>query len=77
MNRHPDEAISLNVSMAGFAAKAVGEHITIADSDLRATNTAAAPERVKPKKGRGIALQDGALKGRLAPRSYHVLRVTI
>ncbi len=77
VNRHPDETITLDVSLAGFAAKAVAEHITIADSDLLAANTAVAPNRVKPKKGRGVALQDGALKGRLAPRSYHVLRVTI
>jgi len=77
VNRHPDEAMSLSVDLAGFAAKAVGEHLTIADPDLAATNTAKKPDRIKPKKGRGIALQDGGLKGRLGPRSYHVVRVTI
>ena len=77
VNRHPDETMTLDISLAGFAAKAIGEHIMIAEPDLRATNTAAAPDRVKPKKGRGIVLQDGALKGRLAPRSYHVLRIAI
>lgn len=77
VNRHPDEAMSLSVDLAGFTAKAIGEHVTIADADLTATNTAKKPDRIKPKKGRGIALQDGALKGRLAPRSYHVVRVAI
>ncbi len=77
VNCHPDEAMSLSIDLAGFAAKAVAEHITISDADLSATNTAKNPNRIKPKKGRGVTVQDGALKGRLSPRSYHVLRVAV
>jgi alpha-L-arabinofuranosidase len=77
VNRHPDEAISLRVELSGFAAKVIAEDVTIADGDLGATNSAKKPDRVAPEIGRGVALADGVLKGRLAPRSYHVLRVTI
>ena len=77
INRHPDEDIALDVDLAGFEPSAVTEHITIANSDLRATNTAKAQNRVAPSKGKGISLRDGALKGKLPPRSYHVIRVKI
>jgi alpha-N-arabinofuranosidase len=77
VNRHPDEAMTLDLSMAGFSAKSVEEHVTIAHSDLRATNTAKAPNRVVPTKGKGVGLRDGALKGKLSPRSWNMIRVRI
>jgi alpha-L-arabinofuranosidase len=77
VNRHPDEPMSIDISMAGFAAKAVAEHVTIAHRDLHATNTAKAPNRVAPAKGRGVGLRDGALRGKLPPRSWHMIRVGI
>jgi alpha-L-arabinofuranosidase len=77
VNRHPDEDMTIDVSMAGFKATGVEQHIAITHPDLRATNTAKAPNRVVPAKGKGITLRDGALKGKLPPRSYHVIRVNI
>jgi alpha-L-arabinofuranosidase len=77
VNRHPDEDIALDVDLAGFEPSAVAEHITIVNSNLHATNTAKAQNRVAPSKGKGISLRDGALKGKLPPRSYHVIRVKI
>ena len=77
VNRHPDEAINLDIGLAGFSAKSIGEHIVIAHPDLRAVNTAKAPNTVVPKPGKGLAVKDGAIKGRLAPRSYHVIRVAL
>ena len=77
VNRHPDEAITIDVDLAGFDATAVAEHITIAGYDLQATNTAKKQNRVAPFKGKGVAVRDGALKGKLPPRSYHVIRVKI
>jgi alpha-N-arabinofuranosidase len=77
VNRHPDEALQLDIDMAGFAPSAIAEHIVIDDEDLQATNTAAAPGRVAPKRGKGVAVRDGRIRGKLAPRSYHVLRVNV
>ncbi len=77
VNRHPDEAMTLDVALAGFKPNAVSDHMTIAHSDLNAANTAKAPNRVTPKKGKGVGLRDGAIKGRLPPRSWHMIRVSI
>jgi alpha-N-arabinofuranosidase len=77
VNRHPDEAMAVDIDLAGFAPTGVAEHVTMEDADLQAINTAKAPDRVVPKRGKGLGLRDGAVKGRLAPRSYHVLRVSV
>ena len=63
--------------MAGFAPTAIAEHLIMDDPDLQAINTAKTPERIVPKRGKGLGLRDGAVKGRLSPRSYHVLRVSV
>ena len=62
--------------MAGFAPKAIAEHITIANPDLKAVNTARKQARGAAG-GKGVSLRDGAVKGKLAARSYHVLRVSV
>lgn len=77
VNRHADQAIALDISMAGFAPTTIAQHITMDDPDLQAINTAKSPDRIAPKRGKGFGLQDGAIKGRLPPRSYHVLRVSV
>ena len=77
VNRHPDEALTLDVGMAGFAPKSVVEHVAIAHPDLRATNTATHPNRVEPQKGKGISIRDGALRGKLPPRSWQMLRIAV
>jgi alpha-N-arabinofuranosidase len=77
VNRHPDTAISVDFDMAGFSPKSIAEHVTIVHADLRATNTAANPDRVRPSKGRGVAVRDGMLRGKLAPRSWHLIRVAV
>jgi alpha-N-arabinofuranosidase len=76
VNRH-EEAMAFNVAMTGFSPSAIVEHVTLAHPDLRATNTEKNPNAVAPKKGRGVTLRDGSVRGRLAPRSYHMLRVRI
>ncbi len=77
VNRHPDEAMTVDIDMAGFAPKAIAEHITIDHPDLQATNTATKPDHVVPKPGAGISVSEGAVKGSLAARSYHVVRVSV
>lgn len=77
VNRHPTEDVSVDVGMAGFNATAVVEHIALVHPDLRATNTAKQPDRVRPAKGKGVSLRDGALRGKLPPKSYQVIRVAV
>jgi alpha-N-arabinofuranosidase len=77
VNRHPKEALDLDVGVAGFKAKGIAEHIVMTHRDLKATNTAKAPNRVVPAKGKGLSLRDGAVRGKLPPRSYSVVRVRL
>ena len=77
VNRHPDEAMTVDVSLAGFKPKAIVEHMTIAHPDLQAANTARKPELVIPKKGKGASVTDAGLHCKLPPRSYHMIRVGI
>jgi alpha-N-arabinofuranosidase len=77
VNRHQTEAISVDFDLAGFDAKSIAQHITIENKDLKATNTAKNPGRVAPSKGKGVGVRDGAVKGKLPPRSYHMIRVAI
>jgi alpha-N-arabinofuranosidase len=77
VNRHPDEDMAIDIGLAGFAPKAIAEHVVIQHADLHATNTAQEPDRVAPAKGTGVAVADGAVKGKLPPRSYHVIRVSV
>jgi alpha-N-arabinofuranosidase len=77
VNRHQTETLDLQVDLAGFDASAIERHITMENSNLRATNTAKNPDRVSPSKGKSIGVRDGTVKGKLAPKSYHVIRVAI
>jgi alpha-N-arabinofuranosidase len=77
VNRHPDEAMAVDVSLAGFAPKEIVEHLTLAHPDLQAINTAKRPDVVVPKKGKGASVTDNGVRLRLPPRSYHMIRVGI
>jgi alpha-N-arabinofuranosidase len=77
VNRHPKEALDLDIGMAGFKPKGIAEHVVMAHRDLKATNTARQPNRVVPARGKGLSIRDGAVKGKLPPRSYSVVRVRL
>ena len=77
VNRHPTEALSIDVDLAGFEATGVAQHIMMTSDDLGATNTAKHQNRIVPTKGKGVGIRDGDLKGKLAAHSYHVIRVEI
>ncbi|SFH46028.1 alpha-N-arabinofuranosidase [Palleronia marisminoris] len=77
LNRHLTEAADLDVEMAGFNARRVALHRVMEGHDLQATNSAEAPDRIAPADGSGAALDDGRLRARLGPLSYHVIRLEL
>jgi alpha-N-arabinofuranosidase len=78
VNRHPDQPLSLDIGLAGFAPRSILEHVAIIHPDLKAANTARHPDLVVPAKGRGVSVRDdGAIRGKLAPRSWHMIRVAV
>ncbi len=44
---------------------------------MKAINTAGQPDQVRPVAGEGVGVEDGALKGSLAPLSYHMIRLSV
>ena len=77
VNRHATEALELSVSLNGFGAARVIEHQEITHPDLRAVNSLSKQDAVVPKPGGGIAVDGNTLTGRLAPYSYHLIRLQL
>jgi alpha-L-arabinofuranosidase len=75
VNRHPDEFLTVDINLSGFAPRDIVDHVTLAHPDLRAVNTAKAQKQVGPKKGKGAVIGDNGLRCKLPPRSYHMIRV--
>ncbi|WP_216853313.1 arabinosylfuranosidase ArfA [Phytoactinopolyspora halotolerans] len=76
-NRHRTDPARLNASLASFGVTddALIEHVTIADADPHATNTAEHPDRIHPRPVSGTEIADGRLTATLAPLSWHLIRI--
>jgi alpha-N-arabinofuranosidase len=67
----------LEVDLRSFGSVRVLEHIVLEHDDLKATNTAANPNNVKPHNG-GNASADGSKLTALLPRaSWNVIRLKV
>lgn len=76
-NRDRANPARLRISLRGFGTDHahLTEHLTIADDDPAATNSAEAPDRVVPRPVSGTTIDDGVLTATLPPESWHVIRV--
>jgi alpha-N-arabinofuranosidase len=54
----------------------IDEHVVLADADIRASNTAAHPDRVVPTPAPGALMFDGRLAATLPARSWNVIRLS-
>lgn len=77
LNRHLTETADLDVSLTGFGSPSLAEHLSMEGYGLNDTNGPDKPDNVVPGKGAGVGVEDGLLKGKLAPLSYHVLRLSV
>ena len=75
VNRHLEETAEMDMALEGFDACRLIAHETMGGGDLRETNSADAPDRVAPRAGEKVSVEDGRLVGALPPLSYHVLRL--
>ena len=68
----------LEVTAAGFARLAVEQALQLRDADLKAVNTKASPDRIKPRP-LSTSGDDGATacEPTLAPASWNVIRLTV
>jgi alpha-L-arabinofuranosidase len=75
VNRDREAPLLLDADVRGFGAHRISG-FTALSGPPGATNTAAAPDRVRPTRRDGATLEDGRLRAELAPVSWNVLRLT-
>jgi alpha-N-arabinofuranosidase len=74
VNRGPEPlALEAPLRDASFVA---AEHTVLTGDDLTLSNTAQAPDRVKPRSVAGARVEGGALRAELPARSWNVLRLS-
>ena len=76
VNKNLEEDIELNMDLRQFAGFELEEHILCTHDDLKAVNTEANPDNVKPVKYNGSKLEDGKLTSVLPKKSWNVIRFT-
>jgi alpha-N-arabinofuranosidase len=77
LNRHLTDTADMDMALTGFAGARLIDHRVMEGHDLRATNGPDKPDAVSPQKGSGLGVEDGALKGKIAPLSYHLVRLDV
>ena len=77
LNRHLTETAEFSMDICGLEGTRVLMHKVMEGHDLRATNSAEAPDRIAPVDGVGAVLDEGALKVKLGPLSYHTIKLAV
>ena len=75
LNRSLDETLPLAVTAKGFDGLELEQAHELRDDDLQATNTRAAPDRIKPRPLAGVMIEGNRLRTSLAPASWNVIRL--
>ena len=70
------EAVELDMALLGFGAPALGQpRDHVRPRPARRPTPPTNPDRVVPRDGSGLGVEDGRLVGSLPPLSYHVVRL--
>ncbi|QNU67036.1 alpha-N-arabinofuranosidase [Ruminiclostridium herbifermentans] len=75
VNKDTDNSITLDVELNGFGTFEVVEHITLENSDIKATNTKENPNNVVPNSNGNAAIEDGNVKATLGKLSWNVIKL--
>jgi alpha-N-arabinofuranosidase len=76
LNRHLQDAASVEIAPGGFASLAVERATTLNHADLEAVNTKDEPERVRPAPLPDVSATD-RIRAHLPPASWNVIRLTV
>ena len=77
LNRSLTEGLPLRVNAGGFSGLVVERALQLHDTDLKAVNTKAHPDRVKPSTLAGVWAEGNCLTATLLPASWNVIRATV
>jgi alpha-L-arabinofuranosidase len=77
VNRHGTESLDTEFSLQGFGKAKVIDHQVMSNTDLEATNSLKSQNNVVPQKGSGAKVDDDKLSIKLAPYTYHMLRLQV
>jgi alpha-L-arabinofuranosidase len=75
VNRSLDTVLGLEGDLRDFSEYRVVEHLVLRHDDIKAFNTMERPDEVVPRAEGDAALEIGALRARLAPASWNVIRL--
>ncbi len=76
LNRDVEQDMTVLVDARGFGRLQVAEATVLTDGDLKAANTQATPDRVKPARLSGVAVGSETVRLELPPASWSVVRLT-
>jgi alpha-N-arabinofuranosidase len=77
INRHGEEAMTIDLSVEGFGKVRSVEHTLIKHDDLEARNTKDAPDTVAPMKVEGATISSNGVQVTVPPYSYSMIRITL
>ena len=77
INRHPTDAIAIELSVEGFGEAKSVEHTLIKHDNLEAKNTRDNPDNVKPVEGRGATLRENGVALEVPAHSYSMITVRL
>jgi len=75
VNRSLDSPLALTVALRALGDLEVAEWLVLRHDDLKAVNSADAPDNVAPAVIEGAVVKDGQLAGELPPASWNVIRL--
>ena len=75
LNRDMKEDVQLTADLRAFGNMKIAEHIVLHHDDVKAVNTEANPDEVKPKKARGGKIDGGKMTVKLPALSWNVIRL--
>ncbi|MEI7026073.1 arabinosylfuranosidase ArfA [Paenibacillus sp. y28] len=76
VNKDTEEGLLLEADIRGFAGYRVVEHLVLENPDVKAANTAAAPDRVVPHNRGNAGVKDGYVQALLPKLSWNVIRLS-
>jgi alpha-L-arabinofuranosidase len=74
LNRDLRQPMTISIDARGFSNLAVSQALELRDDDLKAVNSKAAPERIKPAPLKGVSSDGNKLRVTLAPASWNIVR---